>query len=473
MSPETRRSHPILVTTLLLLPALHPVLIPLVGVPSHLVWFVHVLPVALATWHGGRGRAFGVTAASAFLVVVGERLFGAGYGSPAEWETVASLTVAVTFTNLLVVGFALYARAASERYRLLFDRVKMAVLRVDAAGRIVAANPEAAEILGTGIRALRGRDVTRLIVEPAFDDVESMAECGTRNGRLQIAVGDAGMTLHAFLAVIPDPDGAGYQVLLADRSVEELQAREIERQSKLATLGEALAGVAHELSNPLTTIVGQAQIARMSDRIDPESREAFEVISGQAARMQELIGELLGFSRVEAGRDRTDLRELLERLVRVQEIALDRTVRLELDLRWEGTLPVNPTKVEQIVVNLVSNAAYVLREGGGGTIGIVCRADGEYAYVEVADDGPGIAPDLLERIFEPFMTTKPEGEGTGLGLAISRRLARTWGGDLVARNRPDGGALFVLKVPRSRTPARKSAGGRETVADAADLSPVA
>lgn len=165
--------------------------------------------------------------------------------------------------------------------------------------------------------------------------------------------------------------------------------------------------------------------------------------------MRELVSELLGFSRDDGTRSSTEIHELLGRILRVQEMAVGRAVTLEEAIEWEGTVTVGPTKVEQIVLNLITNAAQALGPEGG-TVTVACRKRDEWVEVEVLDDGPGIDEAILPTIFQPFVTTKPEGSGTGLGLAISRRLAISMGGTLEARNRPDGGAAFRLRLPVDR-----------------------
>jgi len=126
---------------LLVAPAAHPLLMPFVGVPSHLLWWVHVLPVALVTYRWGRRGAAIALPVSAVLVIVGELAFGAGYGVSADWATVWALTTALGFTNLLVVSFALYARRTARRYQVLFDAALSGVIRTDGATRVEAANP--------------------------------------------------------------------------------------------------------------------------------------------------------------------------------------------------------------------------------------------------------------------------------------------------------------------------------------------
>lgn len=145
------------VAALLALPALHPLLIPLIGVPSHLLWWVHVLPVALVTFRRGQRQGLAVLSLSALLVLVGERVFGAGKGQPASWETAWALTIALSATNVLVAGFAVYARRVPRRYDLLLDNAASAVLWTDSEDRVVAANPAARRLFACGLAELRGR----------------------------------------------------------------------------------------------------------------------------------------------------------------------------------------------------------------------------------------------------------------------------------------------------------------------------
>lgn len=435
---------------LFLVPVLHPLLIPVVGVPSHLLWWVHVLPVAFLTFQYGRNAAVGTLLLSGALVASGEAFFGQGYGQAAPTETILALTVALTATNVLVVFFALYARGVSGRYRLLFDEVRVGVIRLGQEGRILRTNQAAAEVLGwddpDGLVGTKLDDVLRIGEIP---DIDALVERGGWTAQVELLTPSGPRTIHGVLVAARDPDGDGSQILVADRSVEVLQEQELQRQAKLASLGEALAGVAHELNNPLASILAQAELGAMDAEEDPEEvRSSFEVIRSQAVRIRDLVRELLGFSRTREEATCVPLHETLARIARVQRITLGRDVSLTEDIRWRGDVEASETKIEQIVLNLISNAAYAIREDGGrGTITLSVRKAGQHAKLEVRDDGPGIAPEVLDNIFDPFITTKPEGEGTGLGLAISRRLARAWGGDLTARNVEPRGAAFTLVLP--------------------------
>lgn len=435
------------ITVLFLVPVAHPLLIPLVGVPSHLMWWVHVLPVALVTFRCGRSSGLMAFLVSLLLVAGGELAFGAGYGIPASAKTVIALTVALGATNVLVGAFALYARRVNERYRLLFSRISLGLVRTDMSGRVVGANPAAREFLGVESDAeIAGTPLLELVLGevPVLED---LAASHGWSGELEI-LGTPGPTVrHAVLAAVADPSRGGHQVIIADRSTEALQELEIERRTKLASLGEALAGVAHELRSPLTAIVAHADFGHALASADGRVREMFEVILKQGDHMRILLDELLGFSRDPAGDLDTDLADVVHRVARVQRLALGNRISIDVDLDWRGSVAVSPVKLEQVLLNLISNAAHAVKRAGGSEIRITSHRDGESATIEVSDDGTGIDPAIQERMFEPFRTTKAPGEGTGLGLAISRRLAWGWGGDLTARNRPERGAVFTLRIP--------------------------
>lgn len=438
---------------LFLVPALHPLLIPSVGVPSHLLWWVHVLPVAILTFQCGESMAIVSLVVSAAFVTVGEGLFGSGYGVPAGPETILALTFALTGTNLLVASFALYARRVSRRYKLLFDRVTMGVIRVGSDDTLVGANPAAAELLGLDdLSPIIGRLATDVIRVPGLTSLRALEGLGAWTGQIETHGNGSARSLHAFLTAATDPEGGSYQVFMADRSTEVMHEQEIERQSKLSALGEALAGVAHELNNPLAVILAHAQLGEIDAAAGEDTSEVFEIIVRQSRRMRDIVAELVGFSRQEEAVEHAEVDEVLERLVRIQRITLGKAVPIESDLQSDVSLPINAEKIEQIVLNLMSNAAYSIRDGGSRIVVSTRASEGEVSVV-VSDDGPGIDPAILERLFEPFATTKPAGEGTGLGLAISRRLARGWGGDLTARNLRPRGAAFELRLPQELPPA--------------------
>lgn len=219
------------ITGLLAAPALHPLLIPLIGVPSHLLWWVHVLPVALIAFRRGRAAGASIVLISAASVVAGERVFGSGYGVPASWETTWSLAIALLATHLLVSGFALYARGVSGRCRLLFEKAASAILRTDPHGRIIAANPAALQLFGCRQDELLGHRPTEIDWLRDLPDPAHLTETGWV-GAIRVGCGDDERVAHIAAAAAGSTDPPGHQILIVDRTPEVMQEQELERQGR-------------------------------------------------------------------------------------------------------------------------------------------------------------------------------------------------------------------------------------------------
>lgn len=433
------------IALLLALPAAHPLLIPWVGVPSHLMWWVHVLPVAIVAFRYGSAGALGITTVSVVSVIVGERLFGAGYGVPAGWGTAWALAVAVLATHILVAGFALYARAKARSYQLLFDHAVSAILRTDPEGRIVAANPAALRLFGCDWSDLADRtfdDIPWLRALPKPAELVGHGWSGT----LDVGPEDRGRILHVSTVAFGGDNPGGHQVILLDRSEEVVRDRESQRQGRLAVLGSTLAGVAHEMKNPLQIIMAHAELSLDPAATDSEAKESLGVVQEQAERLKDLVQDLLGFSRSDEEPGEIMLADTVSRIVSLQRVSHGRAVAIRERITWNGMVMASPVRIEQIVSNLIANAVDA-SPAGRGVVELEVEANAERAVVRVSDNGSGIEHDLLDRIFDPFVTTKGDGEGTGLGLAISRKLASAMGGTLTGHNREPSGAVFELRIP--------------------------
>ncbi|GAB4258941.1 MAG: ATP-binding protein [Deferrisomatales bacterium] len=255
-----------------------------------------------------------------------------------------------------------------------------------------------------------------------------------------------------------------------DRSYKELrrqadQILEIEgqlrRADRLAAIGELAAGMTHEIRNPLGAIKGTAEILKDDFPPGHPKGEFLEILLRETERLNGVVEEFLGYARSKgSGGEETEPVDL-SRLVRETATlfsAQSRKGGVVLDVGGEEGLTVSGSgaQLKQVVLNLLLNAAQASPQGRavrvrtevrtGTVVGPEYReVEGRLAAVVVEDEGPGLPPDVRDRVFKPFFTTKEE--GTGLGLAISQRIARAHGGDLTGENREDGGARFVLTVP--------------------------
>jgi two-component system, NtrC family, sensor histidine kinase HydH len=220
---------------------------------------------------------------------------------------------------------------------------------------------------------------------------------------------------------------------------------ELRRSERLAALGKLIAGVAHEVRNPLAGIRGITQLWRRGLGL---GNEGFDHLIDEVDRLEGIVSRLLQFSRADA-QDLTpgDLNIVAAEAARLAEDrAREQEIRVELDL--EPDLPpiqMAPPALVQVLRNLTTNALQVMPRGG--VLRLTTRRDAARGTVaaSVADDGPGLSDEVLSHLFEPFFTTKAE--GTGLGLAIAREIALAHRGELRAQNRPGGGAVFTLTLP--------------------------
>ncbi|HEV1994728.1 MAG TPA: PAS domain S-box protein [Candidatus Acidoferrum sp.] len=252
---------------------------------------------------------------------------------------------------------------------------------------------------------------------------------------------------------LSDEKGSIEGVVLSGRDVTDLKRLEEQliQAEKLAAMGQMLAGVAHELNNPLTAILGVTELLREREGTDDSTKRQLELTHRQARRAARIVQNLLEFSRPASPQKKPlDLNNLLDRTLQLQEHSLRRN-NIEVDFHPQADLPGvigDANQLIQVFLNLVTNAEQAIREvRDTGRIQIRAGRNGNQLSITVQDDGVGIRPEALPRIFDPFYTTKRPGGGTGLGLSICMSIIREHGGNIEAETLPAGGSAFTIYLP--------------------------
>jgi len=234
------------------------------------------------------------------------------------------------------------------------------------------------------------------------------------------------------------------------RANQEQLQRELHQSEKMASIGRLSAGVAHELGAPLSVVDGTAQRLLRKPEINTTQRHDLERIREQTSRMTQIVEQLLAFGRHPEGSPRAVLVERLTRAVarNAQEILEDANCELRLTLPADPLYVfIDPFQGEQMLSHLITNAA---QAAPGGLIEVRWEASGsDRVLLTVADSGTGVDPDLRERVFEPFYTTKAPGQGTGLGLAMVHGIVEEHGGNLQIGDSELGGAMFRIELTAS------------------------
>jgi len=243
----------------------------------------------------------------------------------------------------------------------------------------------------------------------------------------------------------------------SQRQLEELKLTQAQliRAEKLSAVGELASGVAHEINNPLTTILGQSHLLLASGDVKEAARDRLNIIAEETSRAARIVQNLLMFARHYTPERRPC--SLADQVRRVLELKAYQLRQDDVEIRTEFK-PCPPVyadehQIQQVLLNLVQNAHQAMAKQAPPLILTVRVApvDGG-ARIEVLDTGPGIPPDVLPKIFDPFFTTKPPGDGSGLGLSVSYGIISEHSGRLWGENRPDGGAAFIVELPVGKTP---------------------
>src|SRR5688572_3902698 len=280
----------------------------------------------------------------------------------------------------------------------------------------------------------------------------SMEEIGHWAGERLLRRRD-GNDFPAWVIVSPIRDGSrrrvGHVIVVRDLTEERRMAEQLRQSEKLAAIGELVAGVAHEVNNPLTGISAFAQLL-LEDELSGEQKESVSLMKREADRAVSVIRDLLAFARKTGPRSViVDMNDLLEQTLRLRAYGM-RSTGVTLETHVDPALARvrgDDRQLQQVLLNLIVNAEHAMTSTPIRQLGVATRNEGSRVVVEVTDTGTGMSPEVQKRIFEPFFTTKPEGTGTGLGLSVSYGIVQSHAGTLSVQSIVGIGSTFRISLP--------------------------
>ena len=344
-----------------------------------------------------------------------------------------------------------------EFRRHLLESFPDLILVLDLKGQYTFVSARIGELLGYGPEHLMGKNVAETENAPpelaelyrtvaTGESSLTSREYGSRHrdGNWRTMLGMASPLLDA------EGKPAGVIISVRDVTMEKKLEQQIIQSERQAAMGQMIGGFAHELNNPLTAILGYAELLQESQASESASKQIRD-LHREARRAAEIVQNLQYFARPPApGKSQVNLNELVQRTVQMQAYPL-RKSNITVDFLPEPAIPAimaDPNQLMQVFLNLLLNAEQAIRENREkGTIRVRIGRKPDSVWIVFQDDGPGIAPENLAHIFDPFFTTKRPGRGTGLGLSICKTVLREHGGNIEAATSPDGGAVFTITLP--------------------------
>jgi len=348
------------------------------------------------------------------------------------------------------------AQHAEALYRELFDHAGVPVMVFEPGGIITMVNAQFEELSGYSRDELEGKIAIFDLVHP--QDVPCL-----REDHLRRIEGKRDITHHYTFRGVPKdgqirwlegaihlmPDGRTATAVIIDTTEARQLQRQVMQSEKAAALGQLVSGVAHELNNPLTAILGYSQLLQIHG--DVKSRAQAAAIEGEAKRSQSIIESLLSFARERPAEiTPTNVNEVLDRTLQMSAYRM-RVDNIHVHAEFDRGLPpieADPHQLQQVFLNIINNAHYAMRRlSGEGELFVSTHHAGDVARVLVRDTGPGMSKQEANRAFDPFFTTKDVGEGTGLGLSVSQGIIERHGGCISLETAEGEGATFVIELP--------------------------
>src|SRR6185503_14695168 len=328
------------------------------------------------------------------------------------------------------------------------DAFNQAICYVDPEGNVRRANRVFAELIKLPVTALPGRAWLTLLPPAWVDPITKLFTPEGASASVEVRAGE-----RVLLATAIPTGEPGAAILLFEDQTEKRRLQEQLLQSeKMSAIGQLIAGVAHDLNNPLASVVGFSDLLGEAADVPPRLAEPLAVIRQEAERASAIVRNLLSFARRQEGeRQVQSIRPILEStilLLRNQLMAQ----HIDLTFTAEPGLPeveVHANQIKQVFVNIINNAAQAIRgaDVSGGRISVLAKCWLDGVAVSISDNGPGMPEAVAQHVFEPFFSTKSEGEGTGLGLSICQGIVKEHGGSMTVDPGTGTGATFTVELP--------------------------
>jgi len=358
-------------------------------------------------------------------------------------------------------------RQSEGRYRLIAENTKDVIVTTDMNLRFTYVSPSAEylvlhtaeEVMSMSLDELLTPVSFKVVTETLLEEIDRAKRQPTDPARsrvleLEVVRQDSSTVwTEARINFLRDAEDQPTGLLAVIRDITE--RKKVEQQAlvnaKLASVGELVSGVAHEINNPLTGIIGYAQLLADRQDIPQNVKDDLQKIYEESQRTVRIVQNLLRFARqYKPEKSLVDINELLERTLELEAYKL-RTSNIELSIKLVANLPLilaDYNQLQQVMVNVMTNAQQAIAETKRkGKITLTTEAVNGCVRISVADNGAGIEPENMIKIFDPFFTTKPEGSGSGLGLSVCHGIVTEHGGNIYAESTPHKGTTFIIELP--------------------------
>ncbi len=364
---------------------------------------------------------------------------------------------------LVGVGSDITERKQAEeeirKFKIISDIAAYGLTMLDKEQRITYTNRTCARLHGYEPEELIGQHCTIFVPADQIEAVNRIFEKSEQTGSFaneeMLHRRKDGTVFPALMTGVTVKDDKGKplytSVIFIDITERKKMQEQLIAQDRLASIGQLVSGVAHEINNPLTGIVGFSELLLQRNDLPDEAKAELKVVYDEAMRTTLIVKNLLGFSRKQAeGKTSVGINEQIKRVLALRNHE-QKVNNINVDARLASDLPQvmgNTSQLQQVFFNIVINAEFfMLKEHNKGNLTITTESMGDFVRCSFADDGPGISEEHVRNLFTPFFTTKEVGKGTGLGLSICHGIVTEHGGRIYAESELGKGATFIVELP--------------------------